>query len=47
VLASGVGVLVFGGGAWLLRVREPFTMLSWGLAKVRGRLKPKLLKPTS
>ena len=41
VLASGVGAAVMLGAAWLVRLREPFTMMSWGVAKARGKLRGK------
>jgi peptidoglycan biosynthesis protein MviN/MurJ (putative lipid II flippase) len=35
-LAGGLALL---GGAWLLRVREPFEMIDWTVQKLRGRFK--------
>lgn len=40
MLAGSGGAVVFWAGAYLLRLREPFDMIRWGLAKVKGRQEP-------
>ncbi len=45
-LVSGVaGGLVFLLGAWLLGIKEPYTMLKWALDKLRGKLPKQDISP--